>query len=146
MSIRRELAPCGLMCGKCLAFAGGPIQRLSAKLAGELGDNFAAYAERFKAMNPVFEDYEQFREMLDFFAQGSCGGCRESGCLFKDCKVTGCAKDMGVDYCFQCDEFPCDRHGMPEALAGRWKANNEAMAKEGVAAYYERCKDKPRYP
>lgn len=144
--IKSRLAPCGLSCGKCLAYAGGPIQGLSAHLAEELGDNFGVYAERFEGMNPVFKNYTAFRELLDFFTEGSCSGCREKGCLFKDCKVTGCVKEKGIDYCFQCDEFPCDRHGMPDGLAERWQANNEKMRDIGIDAWFCGCKDNPRYP
>lgn len=144
--INARLGPCGLSCGQCLAFMGGPIQSLSSQLSDNLGDNFAEYAKRFEAMNPVFENYDSFKDMLDFFASGSCAGCREHGCLFKDCRVTSCIKEHGVDFCFQCDEFPCDRHGMPAGLAERWKSNNEAMKEKGVEAWYCGCKDRPRYP
>jgi len=144
--IKALIAPCGLSCGKCLAYAGGPIQLLSAELGEELGDNFAAYAERFEDMNPVFKNYPAFRELLDYFATGSCSGCREKGCLFKDCKVTVCVKEKGVDYCFQCADFPCNKHGMPEGLAERWLANNEKMKEIGPDEWFCGCKDKPRYP
>lgn len=144
--IASRLGPCGLSCGNCLAFVDGPISNLSGLLAERLGERFGEYAKRFEAMNPVFEHYDSFRTLLDYFASGSCQGCRESGCLFKDCKVTGCAKEHGVDFCFQCDEFPCDKHGMPDGLSERWQANNEKMAEIGSAAWYCQCKDKPRYP
>lgn len=144
--IRSRLAPCGLSCGSCLAFKGSRIQRLSAALAEELGENFSAYAERFAGMNPVFENYARFRELLDFMASGSCTGCREQGCLFKTCTVAACAGEHGVAYCFECDEFPCDRHGMPPGLAERWRANNEVMRDKGVETWYSGCMDRKRYP
>jgi C_GCAxxG_C_C family probable redox protein len=144
--IKSRLAPCGLSCGKCLAYAGSPIQKFSHALAEELGDNFAMYAERFKDMDPVFEEYTPFREKLDFFGSGSCSGCREKGCLFKDCRVTVCVREKGVDYCYQCDEFPCDRHEMPAGLAERWLANNNKMREIGPEKWFSICKDKPRYP
>jgi len=144
--IKSRLAPCGLSCGKCLAYADGPIRDLSTQLAEELGGNFGVYAERFVGMNPVFKKYDEFRELLEYFASGSCSGCREKGCLFKDCKVTLCVKEKGVDYCFQCDEFPCDQHGMPEGLAERWQANNEKMHEIGPDVWFLGCKDRPRYP
>ncbi|MDC0335282.1 C-GCAxxG-C-C family protein [Pseudodesulfovibrio sp.] len=144
--IKSRLAPCGLSCGKCLAYAGGPIQQLSVALGVELGENFAQYAKRFEGMDPVFKNYAQFKELLDFLAQGSCSGCRENGCLFKECRVTICVKEKGVDYCYQCDDFPCDRHGMPEGLAERWQDNNEKMQELGLEAWFCGCKERPRYP
>jgi hypothetical protein len=142
----RRLAPCGLNCGACIAFSDGPVRAHAQVLRGLLGPNFAAYAERFAGMNPVFEGYERFEALLDWLASGSCGGCRGEGCLFTACKVGLCVREQGVDFCFQCAEFPCGRHGMPELLAARWKANNERMKSVGVAAYHEAVKDKPRYP
>lgn len=144
--IKSRLAPCGLSCGKCLAYAGGQIQELSLALGKELGENFSLYAERFEAMNPVFKNYPAFREMLDYFGTGSCSGCREKGCLFKECKVASCVKEQGVDYCFECDEFPCDKHGMPAGLGERWLANNKKMQEIGLDEWFCGCKDKPRYP
>jgi C_GCAxxG_C_C family probable redox protein len=144
--IRSRLAPCGLMCGKCVAFSGGPVQRLSLDLQRELGPNFSGYAQRFEGMNPVFVKYPAFAELLDFLASGSCAGCREQGCLFQACKVAPCAKEHGVTYCFECEEFPCDQHGMPERLAGIWRGNNEKMQTSGADEWFRKLKDKPRYP
>lgn len=143
---RSRIAPCGLSCGSCVAYADGPVQRAAGELARHLGDNFAGYAKRFEAMSPVFAKYPEFREMLDFLAAGSCTNCRKEGCLFQACKVTACVREKGVDYCFQCDEFPCDRHGMPGMLADRWKANNVKMREIGPAAWFAGTRDKPRYP
>lgn len=141
-----QIAPCGLNCGTCCAHQGGPVQQSAKALADGLGTNFAVYAARFAAMNPVFENYAAFDELLQFFAGGSCGNCREKGCLFQDCQVTRCAKDRNVEFCFMCKEYPCDHHGLPEGLAARWKANNDHMKKVGLVDYYNKIKDKPRYP
>lgn len=144
--IKARLAPCGLSCGTCLAYAGGPIQQLSEQLGEALGPYFGEYAKRFEGMDPVFKNYPQFKELLDYFSEGSCHGCRGEGCLFKSCKVTVCVKDKGVDYCFECDEFPCDHHGMPAGLAERWQKNNEKMQDVGMEEWFCGCKDRPRYP
>lgn len=144
--VASRLAPCGLSCGTCLAFDSGPVQQASRALRAALGDNFSSYAKRFEAMNPVFANYPAFSEMLDFLASGSCTGCRDAGCLFKACAVPGCAREHGVDYCFQCSEFPCQRHGMPAPLAERWRINNETMRDTGPNAYFFTAQVKPRYP
>ena len=144
--VKSQVAPCGLSCGKCVAYVDGPVQAASLQLADALGDNFGEYAKRFEGMNPVFEGYESFRDLLDFFAKGSCTSCRDKGCLFKSCKVTECVKEMGVDYCYECTQFPCEKHGMPDGLAERWQANNEAMQKHGLSAWFTGCRTRPRYP
>lgn len=144
--VRSRIAPCGLACGKCVAYSGGRVRRLSRALLDELGENFESYAKRFEASEPVFEGYDSFKRLLKFFASGSCNGCRENGCLFKACAVPACAKEQGVTFCFECEKFPCDTHGLPEGLAERWQKNNERMAAEGIDAWYCGCLQKPRYP
>ncbi|QUI21310.1 DUF3795 domain-containing protein [Vallitalea pronyensis] len=43
-----------------------------------------------------------------------CKGCVDGNqCLFlhlegKTCKTLACANEKGVDYCYECDIFPCD--------------------------------------
>ena len=142
----RALGPCGLHCGACVAFAHGDIRRHAEALQGLLGPNFAGYARRFEAMNPVFAQYPGFRDLLGFLASGSCTGCRDRGCLLKECPLPACVRERGVDFCFQCPDFPCERPDLPEFLAQRWRANNEAMRDMGVEAYYARIRCKPRYP
>ena len=144
--VLERVAPCGLLCGNCLAFSGGPIQREGSKLKARLGENFAESAKRFEFMNPIFGKYPVFAEFLDFLAAGSCTGCRNQGCLFQSCRVPDCAREQGVDYCFQCAEFPCERHGFPERLEGKWRRNNGKMRETGPEKWYRMQKDKPRYP
>lgn len=141
-----RLGPCGLHCGGCLAFQGGKIQTHAQALKELLGPNFQAYAERLGDMDPAFGDYPEFARFLDFLANGRCTGCRGSGCLFQECRVHACVLEQGVDFCFQCADFPCDRHGLAEPLSSVWRKCNERMKSEGVRNYYYWIKDKPRYP
>ena len=69
------LAPCGLNCRKCFAFFEGEISTLSKKLQELLGA-FDRYAERFSLFLPVFKNYPSFKELLAYFAQSDCKGCR----------------------------------------------------------------------
>lgn len=141
-----NLAPCGLNCGGCLAYRGSPIRKAAAELQRLLGPNFPSYAARFSKMNSVFENYPAFSDLLSFIADGTCEGCRGTGCLFTTCRVGYCVKEKGVDFCFECPEFPCEDNQMPPALEERWRTNNERMREQGVESYYLYVKDKPRYP
>lgn len=140
------IAPCGLNCGKCLAFEGGEIRIHAQKIRVLLGENFSGYAKRFEDMNPIFACYEEFASLLEYLASGSCGGCRKQGCLFGSCRVQECVRENGVDFCFKCEKFPCEEHGFPEGLKKRWEANNRSIRDLGIEEYYAEVKDNPRYP
>ena len=139
-----DLAPCGLSCRKCFANSQGDIVLLSAQLRDKLG-SFDVYAERFSAFLPAFKDYPAFMELLSYLAQGHCVGCRKGTCLYPNCGVSTCYQQKGVDFCFQCDEFPCDRTNFDPHLERRWRQMNERMKEVGVEAYYEETRDLSRY-
>jgi hypothetical protein len=144
--ILRLVAPCGLYCGGCLAFVGGPIRSHARNLKNLLGPNFPAYAERLSAMNPALANYPAFAEMLDFLAQGSCGGCREGGCLLGNCGVRACVLERGVEFCGLCPDFPCASPGLPEGLLPLWQRNGELLRAKGPSAFLDLVRAKPRYP
>lgn len=142
-----SIAPCGLNCQKCFAHEKGEICEYSRKLLEKLG-NFDIYAQRFVQMidEPRFEKYPEFKSLLQYFASGSCRGCRNEQCrLFRNCGVRACHQEKKVVFCFQCDEFPCDRTGFDEHLKKRWQAIQERIREIGVEAFFKETKDIPRY-
>jgi len=139
-----DLAPCGLSCRKCFANTRGGIVVLSGRLQDRLGA-FDVYAERFGAFLPAFEEYPSFKEVLAYLAQGHCEGCRSGTCLYPSCGVTTCYQDQGVDFCFQCNEFPCEKTNFDPHLQRKWVQMNERMGEIGVEGYYEETRDQPRY-
>jgi len=40
-----------------------------------------------------------------------CKGCRTSGCTMipERCETLECVKTKNIDFCFDCDEFPCSK-------------------------------------
>ncbi|MBN1780837.1 DUF3795 domain-containing protein [bacterium] len=143
-NILKELAPCGLNCRKCMAKEDGDIKKYSLALKRLLGD-FDRYAERFSAFLPVFRHYPQFRDLLDYLTKGDCTGCRAGMCKYPDCGVQACFREKGVDFCFECDDFPCDHTNFDPDLHERWKRMNTRMREIGPEAYDEETKDIPRY-
>ena len=106
------------------------------------------YAERFVDLinEPTFKNYPEFKKLLHYFTVASCPGCRETDChLFKGCNVKSCYKEKQVDFCFQCDEFPCDKTGFDEHLKKRWIKMQQRMKEVGVEKFYEETKEGPRY-
>ena len=138
------LAPCGLNCHKCFANSNGEIRKNSIKLQELLG-SFDRYAERFSIFLPVFKNYPSFKELLIYLTQENCNGCRKGSCLYPDCGVRDCYKSKGVDFCFQCDEFPCEKTNFDSDLKGRWIQMNNQMKEIGIKSFYQKTKDLPRY-
>lgn len=142
-----KFGPCGLSCDKCFAYDRGLIKHHAEQLKSKLGD-FDNYAKRFVTLleEPIFRKYPDFKELLNLFSKGSCQGCRNQDChLFNDCRVKQCYKDKKVDYCFQCDDFPCNNTGFDENLKQRWLKINNKIKEIGLENYYSEIKDNPRY-
>lgn len=141
------LSPCGLSCEKCFAHIDGDIRELSLQLKEKLG-NFDIYAKRFETIigNPVFKNYPEFKEMLDYFASENCKGCRYQTCkLYKDCGVRACHREKSIDYCHECTEFPCEKTGFDDHLLKRWVKLNRRIKKVGIETYYNETRELPRY-
>jgi hypothetical protein len=146
--ILSRIAPCGISCEKCFAFRSGKIRENSIALAESLG-NFRMYAGRFAELldEPVFNTYPYFQLVLDYFREVDCKGCRKEHCkIFKSCKVRECIDNRGVDFCFQCPDFPCRDTGFDDNLEQRWKENNVKMKETGVEDYYNDLQHVHRYP
>ena len=142
--IRERIAPCGLDCGRCLARAGGEVQQAARHLLKSL-TGFEKHSQRFTGFHPVFGKYPEFQVMAQYLSEASCRGCRAGECLHSGCKVKDCAPAHGVDYCFECPEFPCDKTGFDPMLEERWRRNNERMRELGLAAFYLESLKRPRY-
>ena len=138
------LGPCGSNCRKCVFYSEGEIKKHSEKLK-ELMGLFDLYAERFsKLINPVFKKYPDFKEFLEFLTKAECKGCRKEECkIYTDCRVVDCYKEKGVDFCFECDEFPCENTNFDPDLRRRWILMNNRMKEIGVEAY---CIESMKYP
>ena len=73
--------------------------------------------------------------------RGECSGCFNGSTCSQTCPIAPCSvKHGGVDYCFQCEEYPCkrydgiDRHD--SLISHRNQKRDMAKAKEmGIDAY-----------
>ena len=113
-------------------------------MLGLLG-SFDKYAERFAGFMPVFKNYPAFKEMTAFFAQASCPGCRTGQRGHPQCTVKTCPRPQGVDFCGQCQAFPCNKMDFDPNLKQRWIEINTRIKQVGPEQYYEETKDLPRY-
>ncbi|HEY5529500.1 MAG TPA: DUF3795 domain-containing protein [Thermoleophilia bacterium] len=143
-SVLRYLAPCGVDCDRCTWYADGRVRREAAQLRLDL-KGFESLAARVAGEHPVLAGYPEFQGVLDFLAEGSCTGCRASGSGLPFCAARICFREKGVDYCFQCDEYPCSHNQYPEMLERRWRAANDRMKEVGVVSFYQESLERPRY-
>jgi hypothetical protein len=145
--IKEAVAPCGLNCETCFAHVNGDIRRYSGKLKEALG-NFEPYARRFETLldASAFKAYPDFKAMLDYFASENCQGCRNEQCkMFKNCGVRPCHQARQVDYCHQCDDFPCDQTNFDPLMYSNWVRLNEKIKRVGLEEFYAVNRNRPRY-
>jgi hypothetical protein len=139
-----RLAPCGIDCGRCVMYAQGPIAQ-SARTMKQGLVGFEKMAERMQARVPALAEYAAFARVLETFTQASCTGCRQGGASLPFCTARTCFKEMQVDFCFECKEFPCQRNQYPEMFEKRWRDYGERMKQVGVEQFHEEQLKKPRY-
>jgi len=143
-AVLKELAPCGLDCSRCARYANGEIKKLSTELTKRL-EGFEKVAAKLGDIVPAFANYRQFSDVLAFFTQADCSGCRYGEAPFPLCAAKTCFKEKGVDFCFQCGEYPCERNRFHPELHNHWRHSNDRMKEIGVEAYYREQKKKSRY-
>ena len=140
----QKLAACGLDYSRCADYKNGEIKELSARLS-ELLKGYERVARIRSSIIPAFEGFDKFKEVLETFADASCGGCRSDDIKCPiDCHVKTCHKEKRVDFCFQCNDFPCSSH-IDERIKTRWLEKNNRMKEIGVIGFYSEQSKSPRY-
>ncbi|HZX46637.1 MAG TPA: DUF3795 domain-containing protein [Clostridia bacterium] len=140
----QKLAACGLDCSRCADHKNGEIRELSVRLS-ELLKGYERMAKIRSGVIPAFEGFGKFKEVLEAFANASCGGCRSNDIKCPiDCHVKTCHKEKGVDFCFQCNDYPCSSH-IDERLKARWLEKNNRMKEIGVIEFFYEQSKSPRY-
>jgi Protein of unknown function (DUF3795) len=142
--IAQRLAPCGIDCGRCIAYERGEAAALSRELKAVL-EGFGEMAQKVADRKPALAGYAQFQAVLDLLASAACPACRVAAAGLPFCAARVCHREKAVDFCFQCNEYPCDRNDYPDNLASRWRTINDRMREVGVDVYYRESLGKPRY-
>ena len=142
--ILEGLSPCGLDCSRCAMRQNGKIAGLSAGLLEALS-GFEKMAPKVADRFPAMHSYQVFTDILKFFGQAGCGGCRAGGAQLPFCAAKSCFKEKEVDFCHQCKEYPCSRNQYPPSLEARWRDLNDRMKEIGVEEFYREQKARPRY-
>ena len=91
----------------------------------------------FKRDNPLFSLCGLNCGLCTMRLGGHCPGC---GCGNRPCKVARCAMERGVEYCFECPDYPCEIYDRADEYDSFITHLNQkvdmAKAQEiGIAAY-----------
>lgn len=117
----------------------------------EAARNLLAFAERYGSLRLIADannacDFDEFMKGLGWLASQEqvCKGCRFGGgwSWWGDCPVRDCCIQKGVDFCYQCEDFPCKKL-IGEPLLKRKKemieANNQIKSL-GIESYMQLLK------
>jgi hypothetical protein len=142
--IKTELSVCGLDCKRCADYENSEIKSLSSQLA-KLLEGYERVAAMKSEKNTLFNGYPIFLEILQHFAKGACGGCRSENLQCPvECFAKTCNRQRGVDFCFECSEYPCDKQ-FEGKTRQRWLERNNRMKETGAENYYMEQSKLPRY-
>lgn len=115
-----QVAPCGIDCLNCELY--------------EANNNTTVWA-RLAAMTSRSED------------EIKCKGCRlQGGCTIQtDCETLACVQEKGIDFCYQCDDFPCSRLQPAADSAERLPHNLKVfnlctIQRDGLASFLENAR------
>lgn len=145
------IAPCSLCCYTCPAKKDGVISKTCEKL---LNYHNGYYEFQCKTLPRKYKHFAKkelkFVEQLQNATQASCGGCRngEHGkCCIENCFILQCTLSHNVDFCGECEEFPCDK--TKELLSGivlnDWLKGNERIKQIGAKEYYKEITARSHY-
>lgn len=143
------IAPCALCCYTCPAKKDGIIANYS-KVLLEYHKGYYEFKSRLplKHKKHLLKQDKIFLEMLEKKTKPSCNGCRNgehSKYCIKGCFILECTKVHGVDFCGECNEFPCDK--CKQLFSGKnvsfsdnvysdWLYGNERIKMVGAEQYY----------
>lgn len=154
---KKLIAPCGLYCGTCAFFHESEIRKTVLHLKGLL-DGFDYIAKIYEKVAPELKDYTKFMKVLEYFGKQDCRGCRFGGgkehgaaCMPETCTMILCPSEKGLDFCYQCSDFPCEivpyimKKSKNEGLIDIWLRCNKRMKKIGLNRFLKEKKSEPRY-
>ncbi len=96
------------------------------------------------------ESYSNFEEVLRMYSNAPCSGCRSTkhnGCSIKGCFLLECSKSHNIDFCGECDEFPCKKtHKLfEEEVYRQWLDGNQQIRDYGIEFFWEKNSENPHY-
>lgn len=150
-AILEAIAPCAFCCLTCAAMENGIIAETSRKLRLYLDGYY-----EFKRQNLPFKyrghskKIKVLTEQLERMSDRPCRGCRNGAdqrCCIPDCPIPECARQHQVDFCGECDAFPCNQamgFFKGETLK-EWEIRNRQIRENGAENYYQDAISRSHY-
>ena len=150
------IAPCALYCGTCAFYYKSRIKDTVLHLK-ELLNCFERIAKKYENDAPELKGYPVFTSVMEYLGKQDCRGCRQGGgtvrgaaCNPNTCPIAVCVSKKGLDFCYQCAEFPCEKIPTTftragESLLKTWRTGNQRMKEIGLDRYLQEKKSEPRY-
>jgi len=139
-----HVSRCGrYYCPMCDYFRGGKVR--AAK-------NLLYFVERSGSLRLIAQDqkacnFNEFLKGLRWLASQDkpCKGCRSGGgwSWWPDCPVRDCTAQRGLDFCYQCADFPCKKLKQEPLLPYKTAIieTNNRIKKIGIERHVEQLKE-----
>lgn len=117
----------------------------------EAAKKLLEFAERYGSLKLIANannacNFDELMKGLKWLASQDkpCNGCRFGGgwSWWPDCPVRDCTIQKGIDFCYQCEEFPCQRLRTDPLLERKKaivEANNQIKAL-GINKYLQKLR------
>lgn len=108
MSVKDYIGCCGFYyCQKCAYYTGEIV---------ELARKMLTYIQKYKSLEILSREYTEFhygefKESVEWLAEAElCKGCRydKRWSWLDECPIRKCIMGKEIDFCFECDQYPCD--------------------------------------
>lgn len=150
--ILNAIAPCSMFCSTCTGCQYGQISYHAKELLKLLEGHEEFLDKNLKeGYRHKLEDFRIFSKKLKKYANPKCSGCRNgrvNGCSIKNCIIPACTKEHQVNFCGECQEFPCDKVNTSiykKTTIEKWLKGNKKIQEDGIEEYYQNNKDTPHY-
>jgi hypothetical protein len=135
---RNEVGYCGDYCRTCHWY-----NDALRKPAAQLLDLVKSHFEVGVWINYKGGNSDETIKGLEILSKGACNFNCKGGGGWNGCPVRKCCTTKGVDFCFECPEFPCERNwGKKSQYANAFTADKikrlKEMQKTGVEEWIDR--------
>ena len=150
--ILSSVAPCSMFCSTCTGYKNGEISFHAQELL-KLLNGYKEFLEKNLKDEYKYklDEFITFEKSLKKYDYPKCGGCRNggaTGCSIKGCFISKCTKEHKVNYCGECDLFPCGKVNnkvFKDTVIKKWYDGSMRIQEIGISSYYEEKKNTSHY-